>query len=132
MDLPPISRLRGVVERYAETLEALELTAGEQPLLLPNAEWFPDRFAGDEESLGLLTARMQGYAALEGVDVEPRLIGEVASEACGTGGCGTGSCATPKAPLAAPRLVAEGGRYTIEMPAQALAHSLGLTASLAR
>jgi hypothetical protein len=34
--------------------------------------------------------------------------------------------------VAAPKLVAEGGRYVIEMPAQALGHSLGLTASLAR
>lgn len=132
MELPPIPRLREVVERYAEALEALELETGEQPLLLPNAEWFPDRFTGDEESLGLLTARMQGYAGLESLDIETRVGGEASGEACGSGGCGTGGCSTPKVPLVAPRLIAEGGRYAIEMPAQSLGHSLGLTASLAR
>jgi len=133
MELPAIADLRLGVQRYAEALAALELTPGEQPLLLPTADWFPDRFNGDQDSFERLVARMQGYAGLEAVEIEARVIGEVEAANCGTGGCGTGGCATPKAEVESPRLmVNEGGGYRIEMPAKALGHSIAFTASLAR
>jgi hypothetical protein len=133
MDLPAIAELRLGVQRYAEALAALELSSGEQPLLLPTSDWFPDRFSADQDSFERLVARMQGYAGLEAVELEARLIGEVEGANCGTGGCGSGGCATPKAELEAPRLaLLEGGGYRLEMPAKALGHSIAFTASIAR
>lgn len=133
MELPQIAELRHVVQLYAQALSALELSSGEQPLLLPTADWFPDRFNGDQESLERLVARMQGYAGLEAVEIDVTLSGDVAASHCGTGGCGTGACSTPKAELDAPRLSRFGaGHYGIEMPAKALGHSIAFTASLAR
>jgi hypothetical protein len=133
MELPAIADLRLGVQRYAEALAALELEPGEQPLILPTADWFPDRFEADQDSLERLVARMQGYAGLEATEIEARLIGEAEGANCGTGGCGTGGCATPKAPAEGPRLMAkESGGYLIEMPAKALGHSIAFTASLSR
>lgn len=132
MELPASSELRLVVQRYAEVLAALELSSGEQPLVLPTADWFPDRFAGDQASLEGLVARMQGYAGLEAVEIEAALIGEAADPSCGAGGCGTGACATPKQSLEAPRLLVGEHGFRIEMPVQALGHSIAFTASLAR
>jgi hypothetical protein len=132
MELPAPSELRVVVQRYAEVLAALELTPGEQPLVLPTADWFPDAFEGDQNSLEGLVARMQGYAGLEAVDVEVELMGESAGANCGTSGCGTGGCATPKAQAETPRLLVGERVFRIEMPAQALGHSIAFTASIAR
>jgi hypothetical protein len=132
MELSEPARISLVVKRYAEALTALELTPGEQPLVLPTAEWFPDEFTQDQESLERLLARMQGYAGLEAVDIDVSLSGAVQSSACGTGGCGSGACGTEKAPTEAPRLQARDGGYSISMPAQALAHPIAFTASIAR
>lgn len=134
MDLPPIAELRRAAQLYAQALSDLEVTPGDQPLLLPNAEWFPDRFSADQDSLERLVARMQGYAGLEAVEIDVTLTGDdSAATGCGTGGCGSGACSTPKAELSAPRLSSFGnGRYGIEMPAKALGHSIAFTASIAR
>jgi hypothetical protein len=131
MELPPIAALRPLIEHYAEVLDALDLTAEEQPLVLPTAEWFPDVFTADDESLSRLVARMQGYAGLEAVDIEARVTGDASDEACGTGGCGSGGCA-PKPQAEAPRLLQHDGQFSIEMPRAALGHSIAFTASIAR
>lgn len=133
MELPAIADLRVGVQRYAEALATLELSIGEQPLLLPTSSWFPDRFEADQDSLERLVARMQGYAGLEAVEIEARLLGEVEGASCGTGGCGTGGCATPKVDVEGPRLtLLERGKYRLEMPAKALGHSIAFTATIAR
>lgn len=127
---PPIQRV--VIQRYAEVLEALQLTPGEQPLVLPTSEWFPDRFTGDQASFEGLVARMQGYAGLEDQEIEAVLVGAEEAASCGAGGCGTGGCATPKQPLEGPRLVARDSGFRFEMPAAAVAHPIALTAGVAR
>ncbi|HWA72822.1 MAG TPA: hypothetical protein VG937_10825 [Polyangiaceae bacterium] len=133
MELPPITELRHATQLYAQALSALELSPGEQPLVLPNADWFPDRFSADQDSLERLVARMQGYAGLEAAEIDVTLMGDFAEAGCDSGGCGTGACSTPKAELLAPRLSSFGnGRYGIEMPAKALGHSIAFTASIAR
>ncbi len=132
MELPPLHSLRLVVQRSAEATAVLGLVAGEQPLILPTSEWFPDRFSGDLASLEQLVARMQGYAGLEHCSIEVGLLGDPAGANCDAGGCGTGGCSTPKPTVLAPRLTATSQGYSIELPAQALSHSIAMTASIAR
>lgn len=133
VQLPELSVLRVVVQRYAEVLAALKLTASEQPLILPTNYWFPDTFKGDQDSFERLVARMQGYAGLEDTEIEAVLVGaEGGGAACGTGGCGTGGCGTPKEPLEGPRLSLDAGVFRIEFPATAVHHPIALTAGVAR
>ncbi len=132
MELSDPARLSLVVRRYAEALASLELEPGQQPLVLPTGEWFPDEFKHDQESLERLVARMQGYAGLEEVDIEVGLSGIPKASGCGTGGCGTGACGTEKAPAEAPRLSKTDGGYSLEMPGSALSHPIAFTAAIAR
>lgn len=129
--------VRALAKRYAAVVDELELEAGEPLLVLPNAEFFPDRFTGDEASLGLLAARIQGYAGLEDVRIDTRLSGAASPKAdggsCGTGGCGSGACATgPETTESAePRLARTADGYVVNVPASELGHSIVLTARLA-
>lgn len=133
MELAPLSSLRLVVQRSAEATAILGLKAGEQPLILPNAEWFPDQFTQDQASLELLVARMQGYAGLEQAQIDVVLVGaEALSGECGSGACSTGGCGSPKPSAEGPRLSVMPGGYRLEMPAAALNHSIAMTASVAR
>ncbi|HET9933212.1 MAG TPA: hypothetical protein VFQ35_21055 [Polyangiaceae bacterium] len=132
MELSDPARLSLVVRRYGEALTALELEPGQQPLVLPTSEWFPDEFKQDQESLERLIARMQGYAGLEKVDIEVALSGMPKAAGCGTGGCGSGACGTEKAPAEAPQLSKTESGYSIAMPGSALSHPIAFTASIAR
>jgi len=127
------SSIRTLAGRYAELVEALAIPAGEPLLVLPNAEFFPDRFTGDAASVERLAARMQGYAGLESIAIETGVTGEpaVGEGGCGTGGCGSGACATPKLEGNEPRLERLDGRYLVRVPAAELGHPIVLTARLA-
>jgi len=131
--LPELPALRTVARKYAEVMARLDLTRGEQPLVLPNGEWFPDTFRHDEESLERLVCRMQGYAGLERLEITSQLLGEPVGETCGTGGCGSGACGPATAPGdLLPRLARTADGYRLEMPPAALRHPIALTATLAR
>jgi hypothetical protein len=131
MELPALSELRLIVQRYADVVAALELEREEQPLVLPNGEWFPDHFTFDQPSLERLVARLQGYAGLEEVRIDTALEGEVEGGSCGPSGCGTGGCAPKSVQNGQFRISPSGDGYLISVPAQALGNSLALTTSLA-
>jgi hypothetical protein len=124
--------VRVLATRIATTVEELELAAGEALLVLPNAEFFPDRFTGDQASLERLAARMQGYAGLETVAIDAVLAGETALDeggACGTGGCG--SCAPAGVDPNGPRLARTPEGYRITVPTAELGHPIVLGSRLA-
>jgi hypothetical protein len=103
--------------------------------VLPNAEFFPDRFTGDAASVERLAARMQGYAGLEGLEIGTRLVGEPAvasGSSCGTGACSVPGCG----PMASdgekgPRIERTNDGYLFRVPSEELGHSIVLTARLA-
>jgi len=126
---------RALAQRYARLVDELELEQGEPLLVLPNAEFFPDRFNGDAASVERLTARMQGYAGLEGLEIQTLLVGEAAQASgsgCGTGACGAPGCGPVGSDGASgPRVERSSGGYLFRIPSEELRHSIVLTARLA-
>jgi hypothetical protein len=127
------SAVRPLVEHYAELVDALAIPAGEPLLILPNGEFFPDRFTGDAQSVEGLAARMQGYAGLENVNIDVGVSGELVTGegGCGTGGCGSGACATPAVEIKEPRLRRTEQGYAVRVPAAEIGDPIVLTARLA-
>ena len=66
--------VRGVVQRYAQLLAKLGDEIGQRPLVLPTAEFFPDRFQGDVKSLRRLIQRMQKHAGMSDIPIEASLV----------------------------------------------------------
>jgi hypothetical protein len=130
MELPNSEVRRGLVAAYARVVDSLGLTSGERPLLLPNAEFFPDLFTADEPSVQRLVDRLLEHAGLGDMAVVVRFWGE-AELSCGTGGCG--SCAPTEAdPQTLERLVDSGDYWQINvLPAEATQPVL-LTSALCR
>jgi len=133
----PETTLRRLAETYAELVQGLRIPVGDPLLVLPNEEFFPDRFTHERASVERLAARMQGYAGLEDVAIELELMGDLSgldAAGCGTGGCGSGACATPAAGAtdsALPRIEQVGGRWLFRVPATELKDSIVLTSRLA-
>jgi hypothetical protein len=113
----------------------MELEPGEPVLVLPNGDFFPDRFAGDQAGLEGLCARIQGYAGLETVRIEALVLGDAparTASSCGPSGCGTGSCATPELGAAnGPRVERRADHWLVRTPAAELDNSIVLTSRLA-
>lgn len=126
---------RALAGRYARLVDDLELERGEPLLVLPNAEFFPDRYSGDAASLEGLVARMQGYAGLEDVEIKTTVVGEPAPPkggGCGTGACGAPGCGpTESNGAAGPRVEHTPNGWIFRVPAEELGHSIVLTARLA-
>ena len=125
--------VKPLAERYAELVQELRLGAGEPLLVLPNGDFFPDLFRGDEASLERLVARLSGYAGLETTELTVRLRGAGAGESCSTGGCGTGACGDTSAsqdqgPL---RLSREEHGFVLDVPGALLSDPIVLTSRLA-
>ena len=133
----PDTTLRRLAETYAELVHGLRIPAGDPLLVLPNGEYFPDRFTHDRASVERLAARMQGYAGLEDVTIELEVTGELAelgAAGCGTGGCGTSACGTPATSAgegSLPRIEHAAGRWLFRVPASEVKDSIVLTSRLA-
>lgn len=133
LEAPDDETMRVLAQRYARLLDELDIETGDSILVLPNAEFFPDRFTADQDSVARLLARMQGYAGLEDVNIEAVLTGaEGTGEACDTGGCGTGACAPKTAPAGdGSRLERTANGYLVRVPAAELSHPVVMTARIA-
>jgi hypothetical protein len=128
------ANVRTLVEEYARLVVGMDLEPGEPLLVLPNGDFFPDRFTGDQLSLEGLCARIQGYAALEDVNVEAQIVGAPGAESassCGPSGCGSGACATPAVNEDGPRIERAGKRWLLRVPAAEVGNSIVLTSRLA-
>jgi hypothetical protein len=94
VQIPADSEVAELARHYAELLQELDPTEEKPLLVLPNGEFFPDTFRGDEASVNALAARMQGYAGLEAIELQVRLIDD-AEGAPSPAGCGSGACGGP-------------------------------------
>jgi len=136
MELPNREVRQGLVAAYAEVVSSLGLLSTERALVLPNGEFFPDRFTADEASVQRMLDRLLEHAALSDMALVVRFWGEPA------GSCGTGACGSCGPTQAAPesesvqRLVDAGEHWQINvLPAEvgspvalgsALSHAVAL------
>ncbi|HKO47039.1 MAG TPA: hypothetical protein VJV79_04910 [Polyangiaceae bacterium] len=88
MELPNSKVRHGLVAAYAEVVGSLGLLSTERALVLPNGEFFPDRFTADEPSVQRMLDRLLEHAGLADMALVVRFWGESAAS-CGTGACGS-------------------------------------------
>jgi len=134
MELPDDRSLRDLVQRYASIVERFGADIGSRPMVLPNGQFFPDRFNGDLASVGRLLGRMQQHAGMSDIPIRVGVVDPDATkeEACGSGGCG--SCAAPSVSpqIAAARLEDLGDGWRINIAPAEVHNPVALTAALAR
>jgi hypothetical protein len=102
------------------------------PLVLPTAEFFPDRFDGSVASVGKLFDRLKAHVGFSDVPTALLLTdpedGSVVSS-CSSGGCGTGQVKT----LAGQRVTAQkGGGYAVQVATSEIKNPTVLTTVLTR
>ena len=88
MELPNREVRQGLVASYAELVAKLGLLSTERALVLPNGEFFPDRFTADEASVQRMLDRLLEHAGLSDMALVVQFWGESAAS-CGTGACGS-------------------------------------------
>jgi len=131
MELPSLTVLSAVTQRYARLLARFGDEIGARPLVLPTSEFFPDTFTADEPSVTRLVSRMQDHAGIGDVPIKTVLVGTDGPVA--KAGCGSGACSTIHGTDAElERLVEDGDGWRINVPAAELGHPVVLTTQLAR
>ena len=146
MQLPPLSVMRSLVQRYARLQVALGDEFGDRPLVLPNSEFFPDPFRPDQKGVNKLVSRMRKQAGIDDIPLWTKLVQiDGVADACG---CGTGKCPTDEgkkqggetcsgggtktAPEDFVRLVDEGEGWRLNVPDIEVTHPVVLTCNVAR
>jgi hypothetical protein len=133
MELPGLPLVRELVIRYARVLEQFGEEIGERPLVLPNADFFPDAFRGDDVSLRRLVTRMAEHAGMADIPIHASLdSGEETSCSTGAGSCGSGACGTPSVGEDGLALIDTGERWVLRLAAAELSNPVTMTARLAR
>lgn len=131
MELPAPPALRGVIQRYAALLARLGGEFGARPLVLPNGDFFPDRFEPNEDSARALVRRMQRHAGIDDIPVKVAVI--AMDGAPSAGGCGSGACAAPSQMASdIARIVDTGEGWQLNVPQPELGHPVILTTMAAR
>ena len=134
MELPNNQVRRGLVSAYAHLLDRLDVLAvgsDSRPLVLPNGEFFPDVFTGDEASVQRLLDRLLSHAGLSDMAVVARFWGEADDASCGTGACGSCSPA-PSESESVERLVDAGDSWQINVLPPEVGQPVALSSALCR
>lgn len=123
---------RELIERFANVSAHLSREFGQRAMILPNAEFFPDTYVGDAESVQRLLSRLQQHAGMQDMPIQlallaPDLEGEVAPSQCGSGGCGPAAVGA-----SFQRVVDQGESWQLNVALPELLHPVALTAELAR
>jgi hypothetical protein len=130
MELPNSDVRRGLVSAYALVVERVGLLDTERPLVLPNGEFFPDVFTGDEASVQRLLDRLLEHAGLSDMAVVARFWGED-DASCGTGACG--SCGPAQSePESVERLVDAGDSWQVNVLPGEARDPVALSSALCR
>ncbi len=136
MELPNNEVRRGLVSAYAHLLDGLDVVADgfdSRPAVLPNGEFFPDVFTGDEASVQRMLDRLLEHAGLSDMAIVARVWGEPEDASCGTGACG--SCAPAPAESeseSVERLIDAGDFWQINVLPPEVGQPVVLSAALCR
>jgi hypothetical protein len=133
VELPDEAVLGDLVQRYARLMARLSDEIGERPLVLPNAEFFPDTFTADQASLRRLVRRMRAHAGLDDVPIRAMVADEESESevALGASCCGAGSCA-PQPGTDTTQLIDEEEGWRLVVPAAVLGHAVALATHVAQ
>lgn len=131
MQLPPLQVTRAVVQRYCRLLHRYGDDLGFRPLVLPNAQFFPDAFLGDLDSVQTLVARMSAHAGLNDIPVTVELV-DVDRAHASPSSCSSQSCGVPQTAAGLDRLVDLGDSWLLRVSTAELRHPVALTTNLAR
>lgn len=125
-------RVEQLLTAYAEAKARYASELGERRLVLPDAEHFPDAFAGDAPGAERLLARMQHHAGMSDIPIALRVATFGANPE--TSSCSSGACTPARAPSPRDfaRVIDEGDSWTIGVPDVELRHPILLTTGLAR
>ncbi len=129
MELPADAHLTDLITRQARLHVALGSEFGKRPLVLPNGQFFPDRFEQSRAGAARLVARMQLHAGMQDIPIVPQILDE--SAAANATSCSSGACA-PAPNLQQPRLNLDDDVWTLNLGLAELAHPVGLTTLVAR
>lgn len=132
MELPSGQVVRAVIQRYSRLISRLEDELGERPMVLPNGNFFPDRFTSDQNSVQKLVARMQEHAGISDIPIRVSVVSQE-DAAPASSSCGSGGCAVPTiAAHGLERLVDEGDGWRLQLLEAELRHPVVLATNIAR
>jgi hypothetical protein len=119
MELPSTEVRHALVTAHALVATRLGLLEAERPLVLPNGQFFPDVFSGDEPSVQRLLDRLLEHAGLADMAITVRFWGAADDASCGTGACGSCGPTQPE-PESVERLTDAGEHWQVNvLPAEA-------------
>jgi hypothetical protein len=134
MDLPNSEVRRGLVAAYARVVASVGESPNDRALVLPNGDFFPDVFTGDEASVQRLVDRLLEHAGLADMAVVARFWVDAEADAeagCGTGACGSCGPAQPE-PESVQRLVDAGESWQVNVLPHEVGQPVALTSALCR
>lgn len=118
-----------LVGHYGRLRSKLVSELGKPPLVLPNSEYFPDRFDGSLDATQRLVERMQSHAGIQDIPVKVVSGPELnQAKSCSSGACGP-SLSTD---LSEPRLIAHEQGWLLRLESQDVAHPVALTTLVAQ
>lgn len=130
MDLPGETQIRWILRTAARLLsDGAEPVRG---LVVPTAQFFPDRFDGSPKAVAALCARIQEHAGLGDVTTEVSIAapdGTVQKASCSSGACGGGGGFETRLDRVSRR---PDGSYVIGVGAGEVRHPVALTTALTR
>lgn len=133
MELPPSQVQRAVIRRYASVVSRLDEELGERPMVLPNSDFFPDRFLGDLRSVKRLVKRMREHAGMQDIPVHVNVISDDSEVHDTDAGCASGACSIPAVGNnGMVRLIDEGDAWRMQLLQAELRHPVVLTTNVAR
>ncbi len=132
MELPNNEVRRALVMAYADIITNLVPAAGGRPLVLPNGEFFPDVFTGDQASVQRLLDRMLEHAGLADMAAVVKFWGDDAEAGCGTGACGTCGPAPQAESESVERLLDAGDTWQVNVLPGEAAQPVALSSALCR
>lgn len=100
-------------------------------MVLPNADFFPDRFTGDRASTQQLLERMQEHAGLVDIPVDVALAATDMDDLAAAHAC-AGSCAAPNTAAPNQRIIPHSDGWIVQLSPGELHHAVALTCTLAR
>lgn len=130
MALPSEDSLRFIVARMASILAAHGEAFDAPPLVLPNAEFFPDAISVSGDGLETLLARVAFHSPLP--DDVPLTLGFVEAEDAGGKSCSSGACGPGVDAALLPPVHETDETYLIPLDVTVARHPVRLTTAIAR